>query len=155
MNTWKVILATMLIFGTGVVTGGLLVEHSVCLRDHRLQHPTSLHPAQPASPGGSRGEFLRRIEGELDLAPDQRERIDQILKESQERTRKFIAPRIREETQKTREQFREVLTAEQRVRFDELLKQQQRPRDQKKGPAQRPPPTGIPSGTNQLPATNP
>ena len=25
MNSWKVILATMVIFGTGVVTGGLLV----------------------------------------------------------------------------------------------------------------------------------
>lgn len=28
MNTWKVILATLVIFGTGVVTGGLLVTHS-------------------------------------------------------------------------------------------------------------------------------
>jgi len=142
----------MLIFGTGVVTGGLLVEHSVCLRDHRLQHAATPHPFQPISPVGSRGEFLRRVEGELDLTTEQRERIDQILKESQERTRKFIAPRIREETQRAREEFREVLTHEQQVRFDELLKQQQRP--QKKGQPQHPAQPGPASGTNQAPATH-
>ena len=27
MNSWKIILATMVIFGTGVLTGGLLVGH--------------------------------------------------------------------------------------------------------------------------------
>ena len=59
MNTWKVILATMVIFGTGVVTGGLLTW--------RLQR-SSLTPRQrPASapaaafPGGQRLEFLRRV----------------------------------------------------------------------------------------------
>jgi hypothetical protein len=31
VNNWKVILATIVIFGTGVITGGLLVHH--------VQHP--------------------------------------------------------------------------------------------------------------------
>ena len=68
----------------------------------------------------------------LDLTPEQRERIDLILKESQERTRKImepVSPQIRDELQRVRAEFRAVLTPEQQVRFDELARQQQRPRE--------------------------
>jgi Spy/CpxP family protein refolding chaperone len=141
----------MLIFGTGVVTGGLLVG-SMRFRDHHSAHPTLPNrPAQsPNSPGGLRLEFLRRMEGELNLAPEQRERVDQIIKESQDRARKVIAPRMREEAQKTREDFREMLTPEQRVRFDELWKQQ-RTRDQRKATPPRDRPATSPSPTNAAP----
>ena len=145
MNQWKIILATMLIFGTGVVTGGLLVRHV----EHRVFRP---HPyngggtnrpapgAQvglpPASAGFLRIELLKRLARELDLNQEQRERIDKILKESQERTRTLmepIAPQLRAEVLRTKAQFREALTPEQQARFDELLKlqqkQQQHPRD--------------------------
>ncbi len=131
MNTWKIILATMFIFGTGVVTGGLLVRHSDGIRA-RPQTRSAARAAQPASPGGMRFEFMRRMEKELALSPEQREQIDKILKESQDRTRKVMAPYLREELQRTTADFREALTPEQRQRFDELLKQkqQQRAREQ-------------------------
>ncbi len=134
MNSWKVILATMVIFGTGVVTGGLLVRNS---QRSEFQPPqrTNNPPRQfqPNYAGGVRVEFLRRAERELDLTPDQRERIDKIIAASQERTKKImepVTPLMREEIKRTKEEFREALTPEQRRRFDELLKQQQRPRDQ-------------------------
>ena|ERR1035437_4061014 len=144
----------MVIFGTGVVTGGLLVRHAEHGRDRRPQHATGVvHPAQPASAGVMRIEFLRRMERELDLTPEQREPIDKVLKEGQERTKKLmetVEPRRREEFKKTIEEFRAVLTPEQQKRFDELVKQQQqRSREQRKAapPRERPPQSSPPGNT--------
>jgi hypothetical protein len=70
-------------------------------------------------------EFLRRMERDLDLSLEQRERIDKILKESQEQTRKImepVAPALHAELQRTKEEFRRALTSEQQTRFDQLLK---------------------------------
>jgi hypothetical protein len=136
VNSWKVILATMVIFGAGVVTGGLLVRNSQ--RAQFLPPPVVPagylpRPVQPVTAGGSRVEFLRRAERELNLTAAQRERIDKIIMASQERTKKLmepVTPHMREEVQRAKEEFRDALTIDQRVRFDELIKQQQRPRDQ-------------------------
>ena len=151
----------MVIFGTGVVTGGLLVRHVEHGRDRRPQRAVNaVRPAQPSSPGVMRFEFLRRMERELDLAPEQREPIDKILKEGQERMKKLmetVEPRRHEELKKTIEEFRAVLTAEQQKRFDDLLKhqqQQQHSREQRKAapPRERslqyPPPGNPPAATN-------
>jgi len=140
VNTWKVILATVVIFVAGVVTGGLVVRHSA-------QAPAPVRPhdagaarlAPPYSAGGLRLEFLRRAERELRLNPDQREHIDKILQASQERTRKLmepVAPELRAELERTKDEFLEVLTPEQRTRFEVLVKkQQQRPHDARHAPA--------------------
>jgi hypothetical protein len=144
----------MVIFGTGVVTGGLLVRHSLggpALRPARNSGGTRL--VLPLSASGMRLDFLRRAERELELTPEQRERVDKIIKESQERTRKVMAPYVREELQRTKAEFREALTPEQRPRFDQLLKQQQeqqqRAREQRRPPpsAERPAETTPPSNT--------
>lgn len=159
MNTWKVILATMVIFGTGVVTGGLLVRHVDHGRERRPQrYQGAVRPAQPTAAGMMRIEFLRRMERELDLTPAQREPIDKILKEGQERMKKLmetVEPRRREEFKRTMDEFRAVLTPEQQKRLDDLVKrQQQRAREQRKAgpprehPPQTPPPGITPAVTN-------
>ncbi len=129
----------MVIFGAGVVTGGLLVRHT-SLPSHPPRQPASR--TMPAmSPSGLRMEVLRRVERELDLTPEQRTEVDRIISGSQERTKKLmepISPQLHAELQATKEAVRAVLTPEQRVRFDELLKQQQRPRDQKHPPGHGP-----------------
>jgi len=133
VNTWKLILATMLIFGTGVVTGALVMRNSD--RGQGPLRPRNISQARPVgtfSPGGLRLEFLRRAQRDLDLNPEQRERIDKLMKESQERTRKImepVAPDLRAELQRTKEEFEQVLTPEQRTRFEELMKKQQRPHE--------------------------
>jgi hypothetical protein len=43
-----------------------------------------------------------------------------------------VTPHMREEIQRTKDEFREALTPDQRRRFDDLVKQQQRPRDQRR-----------------------
>jgi Spy/CpxP family protein refolding chaperone len=159
VNSWKVILATMVIFGTGVVTGGLLVRYVDHGRDRRPQRAgAAVHPAQAGPAGVMRIEFLRRMERELELTPEQRDPIDRILKDGQERMKKLmdtVEPRRREEFKKTIEEFRAVLTPEQHKRFDELVKQQQqRAREQRKAapprdrPLQSPPPASAPAATN-------
>ena len=149
----------MVIFATGVVTGGLLVRHAGPGRDRRPAHTGGAARTSQTSPAGAmRLDFLRQMEGELGLTPEQREPIDHILKEGQERMKKLmetVEPRRREEYKKTIEEFRAVLTPEQQKRFDELLKQQQqRTREQRKGasprerPAQSPSPGNPPATTN-------
>ena len=150
----------MVIFGTGVVTGGLLVRHPEGMRLPRsARNPIVGRPAPPVSAGGVRLDFLRRAGRELELTPEQHERVDKILKESQERTRKVMAPYVREELQRAKDEFREALRPEQRPRFDQLLKQQQqqhqqqqqqqrareqrRPQTPGERPAEGPPPPGA------------
>jgi Spy/CpxP family protein refolding chaperone len=127
VNSWKVILATMVIFGTGVVTGGLLVglrvEHAPV--PPRPFGPGGPRPMQQVSAGGMRDNLLRRVAKDLDLTSEQRDQVEIILKESQDRTRKVMSPFLREEMERTAKEFRGVLTTNQQARFDDLLKQKQ------------------------------
>ena len=137
MNAWKIILATILIFGSGVVTGGLLVRQTSQTespRQGRLQAVTTLHPT---TPGGYRLEFLRRAERELKLSAEQRERVDLIFSQSQERTKRLmepVTPHLREELDRAKREFCEILTPPQRLRFDEILKQRAKDQRRDKGP---------------------
>lgn len=148
----------MLIFAAGVVTGGLLVKHTVVVQAPKA--PRNNNPNRPfmaVSPALTRVDFLRRAERELNLTREQKEQADKIIGASQERTRKLIepvSPQIREELQQTKEQFRALLNPDQKARFDEMLKQQNRPREPRhpgsrstEGP-QRQVPAGTPAKTN-------
>jgi hypothetical protein len=115
VSTWKVILATLVIFGAGVITGGLLVK--------QVTKPPSA--PQPFL----RAEMLFRMTRSLDLTPDQRGRIENILRASQERTRilfDLLRPEFNEETRKVNELIRAELTPAQRGEFERLLTQQPR-----------------------------
>ena len=157
MNTWKVILATLVIFGSGVVTGGLLVSHSERVKQRQVWLQNRNQPSRPvrselrpsapvpsganpaAQPPGSmtspllptalRLDLLQRIERQIQLTPGQREKIEEILREGQERSRQIMEP-IQGELQKqvrvTRERIREVLTQDQQGKFDELMRPQRR-----------------------------
>ena len=134
MNYWKVILATMVIFGAGVITGGLLVrETQVTKRPKQARPAATNHQAtvQNVTPSQmQRLEFLVRANNELDLTPEQRVRIERVIREGQERTRQLwetIAPDVRKELQLVRERIKAELTPEQRRRFDELLRRPLRP----------------------------
>jgi hypothetical protein len=149
VNTWKVILATLVIFAAGVVTGGLLVNYT----DHAKPRPrpdwrplppetssrviepgTGREPIRPAGVPGAvpqflRKEFLERLDREVNLTPEQRGRIEQIIREGQERNREIwerVSPELRKEIADTRKQIQAVLRPEQRARFDELMKRPQR-----------------------------
>ena len=130
MNAWKIILATILIFGTGMVTGGLLIRNlSPNTDSSKLAVP---QPAQTNAPDVMRVAFLKQVESALHLTPDEHKNIDKILQDSQDRTKKMMDPvmtRVREEAEKTKTEFRAVLSPEQQKLFDELMNKPPRPWD--------------------------
>ncbi len=145
VNSWKIILATIVIFGAGVITGGLLVHHATpskgkqqravtaVMRPQQLTPPLRELPRRPANElqpnlEQRRMEFILNVTRELKLSPEQREHIERVVRESQERTRKLweqVGPQMRKELAEVREQIREELTPQQRKRFEELMKRQQ------------------------------
>jgi hypothetical protein len=117
VNAWKPIVAALVIFAAGVVTGGLT------LRLAQPQRNAGFRSVQrPANIRGARGDLLDRMQKELGLASEQRERIDQILHDSQDRTHllwESVAPRAHAEQKHARELIRQELTPGQLARFDE------------------------------------
>jgi hypothetical protein len=114
VNTWKVILATMVIFASGVLTGGVLVK--------RLAPPAAPPPASPQW----RFEVMRRMVTELNLTPDQRHRIERHLREAQLRTQEILeilGPDMASEMTRLRGRISDELHPDQRRRFDQLLKE--------------------------------
>jgi hypothetical protein len=121
VSAWKVILATLVIFSAGVLTG-LVVQHRT---DERRQ--TRFVPPPP--PIITRG-FLDRMQGELQLAPEQRDHLEKIITESQERVRilwSLVGPEMAEERRHVNEEIRGQLRPDQREKFEQLLKRKPLP----------------------------
>jgi Spy/CpxP family protein refolding chaperone len=149
VNYWKVILATVVIFATGVMTGGLLVnyvERAHPRNGHRI--PTSIaalphtnspsgsetnNPSQPRLaellkprlPEIWSKEFVGHLNDALALTPDQRDKIEKIIADGQELNHAIWtnnATQTRKVMQDARQQIREQLTPDQRKQFEELMK---------------------------------
>lgn len=119
MKAWKVILAACVIFTAGVVTGGLAVKLNVRPPPHPTKSNQGTWSSRP------RGDVVDRMQRELDLTPAQRTQIEQILRESRERTKQLwesIAPRAQAEHRKVCDDIREILTTDQRPKYDEVFK---------------------------------
>lgn len=132
MNNWKVIptivFATVLIFGAGVFTGGILVDYVKQTHPHEAaKHPSPAPPgnstpatnaaaaARPIKPPDIlRTDFLQRLDGDLHLTKEEHEAIQKIISDGQNEMRKVV--------QDARLEIREVLTQQQRDQFDELMK---------------------------------
>lgn len=175
MNTWKIILATLVIFAAGVMTGGLLVVHVNRVNARHLRrvvnaleswHPRGrdiMNPGDQAVPlmlERQRIEFILKVHRELELTPQQRERIEKIVREGQEKTKALwekVAPELQNEMREVREKIRAELTPEQRAKFEKLLKQHplrrpEPPPGPSRGPRDTPPPGEAPL---QPPPANP
>jgi uncharacterized membrane protein len=129
VNNWKVIFATVVIFGTGVITGGLLVNyvhnsrpkavHKPVVETHAAVTNQASRPPEVAKlrpPEILSRQFLQRLENELHLTPDQHEAIQKIIDDGQNQMRKVI--------QDSRLEIRDLLTPEQQRQFDDLMKHQ-------------------------------
>jgi len=127
VSAWKVILATLVIFTTGLIAGGLMVKK---LSPRPLsQPPQRLGPMTPAEPWLMRDALLFQMQRELNLSPEQRKRIQRVLEESRENWKilwEIMGPEVQAELRQVREAITEELDPNQRERFEKLL--QQRPR---------------------------
>ena len=134
MNNWKVIFATVVIFGAGVITGGVLVDYvQHCPSKTVCKEPVKKPAVQPAAaatnvavlpaveserpprlPEVLSKQFLLKLDEGVHLTVAQREAAQKIIAESQNLMRKTL--------QDARLEIRELLTTEQRKQFDELMK---------------------------------
>jgi Spy/CpxP family protein refolding chaperone len=137
VNSWKVILAAVVIFGAGVLTGGLLVNYV----DHwhwNLQ--------RPRPPEIWRKDFLEHLDKALKLTSAQHDAIKKIISDGQERNRQIwtnAAPEMRQTLEEVHRQIRAELTPDQQKRFEKLLKRFAPQRDNA--------PPGPPPSTNPPP----
>ena len=126
MNSFKVILTTLVIFASGVITGGLLVFHTESKPSLSANAPSPI----PTPWLLQRVDFLGRIRGELDLSQEQIGRIQQIIRASQERLRPLweqINPQLQDELKIVRQQISAELTPSQQGRFENLLRNRNPP----------------------------
>ncbi|HVU09457.1 MAG TPA: hypothetical protein VHG89_13045 [Verrucomicrobiae bacterium] len=136
MNYWKIILATIVIFGAGVLTGGLLVNHVDRAHFEGHRPPSENHDNHDNDLPMPRGEmqnkaFVQQLDSELHLTPEQHKAIEKILADGQQRNRdlwKLVSPQFRSVMQDVHQKIREKLTPEQRKQFEQLLKQFHPPR---------------------------
>lgn len=133
MNSWKIILATVVIFGCGVVTGGLLVNYVERAHPEIRRPAAAAHRDRPGAqelplprPQMMSQQLVEQLDVALHLTPDQRERVGKIIADGQERNRdlwKLVAPQMRLVIQDVHQKIRAVLTPEQKKQFEELMKQ--------------------------------
>jgi hypothetical protein len=159
VNAWKVILATLVIFGAGVVTGALVVRHSQQAPwrrplVHQQQPQVAPQPGEPPpratnrlfnAPAGlsplMRKDLLKNLDRELALTEKQRDNIEKALTDGQERTKKLwekVAPQMREEWMLVKNEIEAQLTDEQKTKFNDLMKRPRKQDDRK--PEERRPP---------------
>ena len=145
MNSWKVIVATIVIFGAGVMTGGLLVnyvQHSHPRNNHRqpangeAHPPAEVHESQshtnnlanlprPRPPEILGDKFVQQLDDALQLTPDQRTSIQKIIADGQERNHSIwtnSSAQMRAVIQDVRHRVREILSADQQKQFEELMR---------------------------------
>ncbi len=123
MKTWYPILAALVIFAAGILTGGVVMKLTTPEKESvRRNFPQDFGLNQ-------RMEHLNWMAKQLNLAEQQRQQIEGIYRESHERMKVLwqdVNPKAQGEMRKTRERVREILTEEQRVKLDELNKQRSR-----------------------------
>ena len=154
MSPWKVILATMVIFVCGVITGAMVTRAPLPAAVAAEAAPAGEKAKNPPPYFGQlqRPEFLKRMEKQLELTAAQRDEISRIMKESHERTKPLwdqIAPQMGAELKKVRQDITAVLTPEQRTKFAELLKHGHKPDAAAPGNS-RPAPASSEAATNGI-----
>jgi Spy/CpxP family protein refolding chaperone len=133
VSLWKPIAAAVVIFSAGFATGNLMapLRSGAKPKDPAWDHEQRFRPfgpgaRRPEMPGPR--DWVEKLATELNLTAIQRERIEALLKESQERMKAMadeMAPRTREEFHRTRELIRKELTPDQQSKYDALQKERQ------------------------------
>ena len=165
MNSWKIILAIVVIFGAGVLTGGLLVNYAEPPQAKEVQLPPgegNPHPqangrshdqsrpqdlSRPRPPEMLGKQFVQQLDKALHLTPEQHATIAKIVADGQERNHEIwtnVAPQMHKVLQDVRQQIREQLTPDQTKKFEELVKRFRPSGHHPHPPPNSPPPTNEP-----------
>jgi Spy/CpxP family protein refolding chaperone len=155
VSPWKVILATVVIFACGVLTGAMVSKAGRQTAPVSANPPAAaVNPKNPAPPGWQlqRLQFFKRMQKQLNLGPEQQEKIDKLMCESQERVKPLwaqIGPQMDEELKRVRQEVNEVLTPEQREKMNELMRHGRRAEPGPGNPRPARPSSAMPVETNR------
>jgi len=170
VNFWKVILATVVIFGAGVFTGGLLVNQVQQPHPRNNRHPSTnvearesqsrtnnlANLSRPLRPPEILGNnFVQQLDDALQLTPDQHASIQKIIADGQERNRAIWtnnSAQMREVVQDVRHRVRETLTADQQKQFEELMKRVPHRQNSTNAPVNLSVPNAAPVAPTNAPA---
>ncbi len=117
VTSWKIIVATLVIYTAGLITGTFL-------NDLRSNDRPQLRK-DPMPRGPRMHDFIQRFGTRLDLTDTQKTNITQILKSSQERMNvlmKEMHPKIDAEFTQVNSEIKGHLTEKQAAQFDEIMK---------------------------------
>ena len=117
VTSWKIIVATLVIYTAGLVTGTFLND---------IRSPEKPAVRKDPMPRGPRmHDFIQRFGSKLDLTYTQKTNITQILKSSQERMDALMLemkPKISEEFSSVNTEIKGHLTEKQAAMFEEIMK---------------------------------
>lgn len=120
-NNRKALALIILVFVLGVALGA--VGHSIA--DRRVLGARTQPPAPFLQPRPNPLRAVARLTADLKLTPDQQKQITDILADTQRRydaVHDQMNPEFQQIREQGREQIRQVLTPEQRPKFDDYLK---------------------------------
>ena len=128
VNAWKPILAAVVIFAAGVVTGGFVVDFGAPKPPRAF--PRERGPRNAEHPPGSRMEgqlnwLMKRIQRDLKLTDEQVAKVESAFKASREEMKlafEELRPRMHASTEKLKEKLRGDLTEEQLAKFEKYLR---------------------------------
>jgi Spy/CpxP family protein refolding chaperone len=132
-KTWQIILATVAIFVAGLVTGGATMLGVVgWVARHRALDggqagAFGMRPAAGAQAQAFTPQLMRSFANQLDLTPEQRATIMPIVRRTAgqlARNRREIQLTSALAIEKMQDEIAEVLTPEQRVKFENLISRQ-------------------------------
>ncbi len=133
MKTWQIILATVAIFVAGLVTGGATAVGLLAWihREHGMNARLGGHAGGPQQVNA---QLMRNFAVQLELTREQRFKVGLIMR----RTSRMM-----------QEEVADILTPEQRVKFEELIREQRARIQQYRQAQQRlesePPPQAEPA----------
>jgi Spy/CpxP family protein refolding chaperone len=124
-RSWQAALLVLAVFVLGVLLGGF--------GSHLWGERVWGHPG----PLSHRDQIIANLTNSLDLTADQQKQVTAIVDQTQSQIRALYAPLDPERDQirqQSRQQIRQILTAEQKPKFDQFL---QRLDEQRKNEGQR------------------
>lgn len=136
----KALALIILVFVLGVALGA--VGHSIA--DRRVLGARTPGPAPFLQPRPNPPRAVARLTGELKLNPDQQKQIGDILADMQHRydaVHDQMNPQFAEIREEGRNQIRQVLTPEQRPKFEDYLRRLEEERRRRANPVLAPAPS--------------
>ncbi len=128
VKVWQIAFATLLIYAAGVFTGGMLVKVTNT-RGSAAPQVTSVKPPESRNDQKGRREgewrdrrkqFMDHMAKDLGLSPEQRTKVEAIIKEGQDRIRNRVDPITKEEFDRTHEEMLKEFTPEQQRKANEF-----------------------------------